>query len=407
MPSPVRVSGVSKRYRLRSRSLKDLVIGLAPRRSRKVTLPRTLWALTDVSFEVERGTTFAVIGANGSGKSTLLKLLAGMMPPTRGSLAVHGRLAMLSVLGGLFHGDLTGRENVFLEGALLGLSRRELRARLEAILAFAEVEAFADVPVKFYSSGMSLRLAFAIAAHTSPEVLLVDEAFAVGDTAFRDRCLGQMLRFKAAGATIVLVSHERYLVEQLADTVLLLEHGRPVALGRPADAFAAYEGLLEEEEDEGPGASAIEGSVAAAPLVIEAVELHGGRAGDDFVYHPDDVLRLRIRARATQDVSGAALGVQVAREWHVLHGTRSNRQGIEIDARVGQVVTLEVEYRPLGLAQGAYAVHVSVFAHRLAVAPVLVLKRAARFRVTHPESEGVGLVRLAHQWRQVTEPPPG
>lgn len=397
----ITVSGVWKRYRLRSESLKELVGSLLPRRRRgPPPQPKSMWALSDVSFQVERGSTFALVGANGSGKSTMLKLIAAMMKPTRGSIRVDGRLSLLSFLGGSFHGDLTGRENVFLEGALLGLTRRELRAKLDAIFNFAGLEGFIDVPVKFYSSGMALRLGFAIAAHIEPEVLLIDEAFAVGDTAFRDRCLGKMLDFKAAGTTMVLVSHERYLVEQLCDTALLLDHGRSVAHGRPEEVFAAYEQVNEAAEEE-TGEDDFEGEPTRSPLQIERVEILGGEGTEDPLFRPDDALVARVHLRAQRDISGGSLGIQVAREWHVLHGTRCNRQGIEISAKAGERVTLEIEYRPLSLARGSYALHVAIYEHRLAVSPVLVLKRAARFRVTVPEAEGVGLVRLAHTWRLV------
>jgi ABC-type polysaccharide/polyol phosphate transport system ATPase subunit len=394
----ITVSGVWKRYRLRSQTLKELVSDLLPRRrSAPPPRPKSMWALEDVSFEVKPSSTFALVGANGSGKSTMLKLIAGMMKPTRGSIRVTGRLSLLSFLGGSFHGDLTGRENVFLEGALLGLSRRELRAKLDAIFAFAELERFIDVPVKFYSSGMALRLGFAIAAHLEPEVLLIDEAFAVGDTAFRDRCLGRMLAFKAAGTTMVLVSHERYLVEQLCDTALLLDHGRVIAAGRPEEAFAAYERVIEAEEGSDPEER--EGQPTRSPLDIESVEVLGGEGATEPLFQPDAGLTFRIHLRARQDIAGASVGVQIAREWHVLHGTRCNRQGIEISAKTGERVTLEVEYRPLALARGSYAMHVLIYEHRLAVEPIVVWKRAARFRVTLPEKEGVGLIRIAHTWR--------
>jgi homopolymeric O-antigen transport system ATP-binding protein len=397
----ITVSGVWKRYQLGSQTLKEVLSDLVPRRRRgRPRRPKSMWALEDVSFKVEPGTTFALIGHNGSGKSTMLKLIAGMMNPTRGSIQVSGRLSLLSFLGGSFHGDLTGRENVFLEGALLGLSRRELRSKLEAIFAFAELERFLDVPVKFYSSGMALRLGFAIAAHLEPDVLLVDEAFAVGDTAFRDRCLGRMLAFKAAGTTMVLVSHERYLVEQLCDTALLLDHGRVVAMGPPEEAFSAYEEILESEEDETEDESDREGEPAKSPLDIERVEILGGEGETEPLFLPESALTARIHLRAKQDVKGASVGVQIAREWHVLHGTRSNRQGIEIDARAGEPIVLDVEYRPLALARGSYAVHVLVFEHRLADTPIMGWKRAARFRVTASEAEGVGLIRIAHTWRR-------
>jgi ABC-2 type transport system ATP-binding protein len=395
----ITVSGVWKRYRLRRQSLKEMVSDLAAwRRATIPRQPKSMWALEDVSFQVRPGSTFGLIGPNGSGKSTMLKLIAGMMNPTRGAIRVQGRLSLLSFLGGSFHGDLTGRENVFLEGALLGLSRTELRSKLDAIFAFADLERFVDVPVKYYSSGMALRLGFAIAAHLEPEVLLIDEAFAVGDTAFRDRCLGRMLAFKAAGTTMVLVSHERYLVEQLCDTALLLDHGHVVALGRPEEAFAGYERIIEAVED-ADGEAGFEGDRAGSPFELEGIEILGGEGGTDPLFRPDDRLVARLRLRARRDVSEASVGIQIAREWHVLHGTRCNRQGIEINARVGDVVILELEYRSLALARGTYAMHVLVYQHRLAVEPVVIWKRAARFRVSLPETEGVGLVRMAHTWR--------
>jgi len=393
----IAVSGVWKRYRLRSRSLKEALSSLLPRRGSPPPRPKSMWALEDVSFTVEPSSTFALVGPNGSGKSTMLKVIAGMMNATRGSVRVNGRLSLLSFLGGSFHGDLTGRENVFLEGALLGLSRRELRAKLDAIFAFAELERFVDVPVKFYSSGMALRLGFAIAAHLEPEVLLIDEAFAVGDTAFRDRCLGRMLAFKAAGTTMVLVSHERYLVEQLCDTALLLDHGRVVALGRPDEAFSAYERIIEAEEADNPDDR--EGEPARSPLDIESVELDGGSGGPEPLCTPEGGLVARLHLRARRDISGVSVGVQIAREWHVLHGTRCNRQGIELSAHAGERMTLELAYKPLALARGSYAMHVLVYDHRLQVSPTVVWKRAARFRVALPESEGIGLVRLSHTWR--------
>jgi len=245
MAGAVTAVGVWKRYRLRVRTLADLAGDLLPSRRRALgPLRQAFWALSDVSLDVPPGATLGLIGANGSGKSTMLKLLAGIMQPTLGRVAVDGRLALLAYLGAGFHGDLTGRENVFLQGAILGLSAGELRAKLDAILAFAELERFADVPVKFYSSGMALRLGFAVAVHAEPDVFLIDEAFAVGDQRFRERCLERIRGFKAAGVTMVLVSHERDLVERLSDHVVLFSHGCAVAEGTAAAAFAAYERLV-------------------------------------------------------------------------------------------------------------------------------------------------------------------
>jgi len=396
MTSPVLdVRQVWKRFRLRGRSLVDLTRDLIARASDR---PRELWALEDVSFAVPAGLSFGVIGANGSGKSTLLKLMAGMMPPTRGVIATQGRVALLSHLGGGFHGDLSGRENVFLQGAILGLGRHELARQLDAILAFAELEPFADMPVKFYSAGMTLRLGFSVAAHIEPEILFIDEALAVGDTAFRDRCLARLLEFRARGVTMVLVSHERYLVEQLCDRAVLLQHGRLIADGTPHEAFTAYE-RASEVENPSTGGITIEGDPARAPLVLEQAELVGHPLGSVPLVATESPLTLRLHLRATADTNGVVVGAQVAREWHVLHGTRTNRQGITLRARARERLVLDLAYRTLGLSRGTYAIHVLVFPHQLAQVPVVGWKRAARFRIEQAESEGVGLVRLPHEWR--------
>ncbi|HEX4601003.1 MAG TPA: ABC transporter ATP-binding protein [Gemmatimonadales bacterium] len=399
MTDAIAAVGVWKRFRLRGRSLGDLTLGLWPWRGDGVApLRRAFWALEDVSFGIARGTTCAVMGANGSGKSTMLKLIAGMMVPTRGTIDVTGRLALLTHLGGGFHGDLTGRENVFLQGAVLGLDRHQLRTKLDAIFRFAELEAFADVPVKFYSAGMSLRLGFAIAAHVEPDILLIDEALAVGDAAFRDRCLERILAFQAGGTTLVLVSHDRYLIEQLCDQAVLLHRGRVARTGTPEEAFEVYDRVIEADAA-AAHTLAGEGDPNHASLVIEAVDLVDAPGGASPVYTVDQPLTVRIRLRAVRAVRGAVVGVQLARDWHVLHGTRSNRQGIEITARAGETVTLELAYQRLSLSRGVYALHVLVLEHRLAQRPMFVVKRAARFRVSHSEAEGVGIVRLAHQWR--------
>src|SRR5262249_15756412 len=374
-PMSIAVSSVWKRYRLRSRSLKEALSSLMPRRrGSPPPRPKSMWALDVVSFTVEPSSTFALVGANGSGKSTMLKVIAGMMNATRGSVRVNGRLSLLSFLGGSFHGDLTGRENVFLEGALLGLSRRELRAKLDAIFAFAELERFVDVPVKFYSAGIALRLGFAIAAHLEPEALLIDGAFGVGERGFRGGWLGRMLGFKAAGTTMVLVSHERYLVEQLCDTALLLDHGRVVALGRPDEAFSAYERIIEAEEADNPDDR--EGEPARSPLDIESVELEGGSGGPEPLCTPEGGLVARLHLRARRDISGVRVGVKIAREGHGRPGPRCNRQGIELSAHAGERLTLELAYKPLALARGSYAMHVLVYDHRLQVSPTVVWKRA-------------------------------
>ncbi|MEO8587578.1 MAG: ABC transporter ATP-binding protein, partial [Acidobacteriota bacterium] len=197
-------------------------------------------ALSDVSFTVERGETFGVIGPNGSGKSTLLKLVAGLFKPTSGQLTVDGKVSALIELGAGFHPEISGRENVVINGVMLGLSRKEIERKIPEIVAFSGLEDFIDEPVKTYSSGMYVRLGFAVAVHVDPDILVVDEVLAVGDEAFAHRCLDTIAEFSRRGKTIFFVSHSLVLVEELCDRVLYLEGGRVKGLGDPREILAAY-----------------------------------------------------------------------------------------------------------------------------------------------------------------------
>lgn len=198
------------------------------------------YALRDITFSVDRGETVGIIGRNGSGKSTALKLMAGVMAPTEGEVRVCGRVSPLIELGAGFHPDLTGRENVFLNACILGMSSKEVRARFEDIVRFAELEEFIETPVKRYSSGMYIRLGFSVAVHSDPEILLVDEVLAVGDAHFQEKCLAKMYEFQARGVTIVVVSHDMDLVEKFCRRGVVIDNGRLVAEGPPQAAVSSY-----------------------------------------------------------------------------------------------------------------------------------------------------------------------
>jgi homopolymeric O-antigen transport system ATP-binding protein len=205
------------------------------------------WALRDVSFEVKRGGVLGVIGRNGAGKSTLLKILSRITEPDRGRAILRGRVASLLEVGTGFHPELTGRENIFLNGAILGMTKAEIRSKFDEIVAFAEVERFLDTPVKRYSSGMYVRLAFSIAAHLEPEILIVDEVLAVGDAEFQKKCLGKMEKVtRAEGRTVLFVSHNMAAVEAICHQCLWLEHGKLAAHGKPGDIIAAYLGATDK-----------------------------------------------------------------------------------------------------------------------------------------------------------------
>ena len=242
-------NAVSKRYRISQEDASTAAVktggaaggqALLRRLKRLRRRKQEFWALRDVSFGVERGEALGIIGHNGAGKSTILKLLSGITTPTTGEITINGRLAALIEVGSGFHPDLTGRENVFLNGSILGMRRREIAEKLESIIDFAGVRDFIDVPVKRYSSGMYVRLGFSIAAHLDPDILLLDEVLAVGDAGFQEKCLRRLGELERAGKTIIFISHDLSAVERLCDRVLLVQQGRIIADGSPRQVIAEY-----------------------------------------------------------------------------------------------------------------------------------------------------------------------
>jgi len=247
-PAVLRMDHVYKKFRKGERhdSLRDLIPALAKRAVKRLSAPPQLraeefWALHDVSFEIHRGEAVGIIGHNGAGKSTMLKHLSGLIKPTRGHIEVRGSLSALIEVGAGFHPDLTGRENVFINGAILGMSRSEVQRKFDDIVAFSELGDFIDTPVKRYSSGMYVRLAFAVAAHLEPDILVVDEVLAVGDAEFQKKCMSKMQDVAGGmGRTVLFVSHNMVAVQSLCEKALLLERGRVKAAGTVASVVATY-----------------------------------------------------------------------------------------------------------------------------------------------------------------------
>ena len=282
----VAFESVSKKFRRGELhdSLRDLLPSLARRvfgRSRDDELDtEEFWAVKDVSFEVEQGEALGIIGANGAGKSTSLKLLTRILKPTRGHCAVRGRVGALIEVAAGFHPDLTGRENVFLQGAIMGMKRHEISRRFDEIVAFSGVEPFIDTPLKRYSSGMNARLGFAVAAHLEPDVLIIDEVLSVGDSMFQARCLDRIRRLKSDGVALVFVSHNLPAVESLCQRALWLDHGEARYLGAPRVAIRKY---LENADVAGQVAGGTGGmsrkSTAKTGVTIQDLALvddHGG-----------------------------------------------------------------------------------------------------------------------------------
>jgi ABC-2 type transport system ATP-binding protein len=272
-----------------------------------------LWALRDIDLEVEQGETIGIIGRNGSGKTTLLRMLSGVSAPTVGRLRVVGSVAPLIGIGVGFNGELTGRENVFTNGRLLGMSSAALRRDYDSIVDFSEIEGFLDTPVKFYSSGMFLRLAFAVAIHTRPEVLILDEILAVGDLAFQVKCMDRMREIQAEGTTIVIVTHNLHTLDRIAPRAVLLSHGKVVFDGATEEAIGALHEVMQREsqdrsarvQQDGDGVTFSGGAEVEVDLVDEAgVRQRTFSTGGEIV--------VQVRVAFDQDVDNPQLGVMVA-----------------------------------------------------------------------------------------------
>ena len=332
-----------------------------------------LWALRDVSFSVARGEAFGIIGANGSGKSTLLQIIAGILRATSGEVEVNGRLAALLELGSGFSPEFPGRENVYLNGALLGLSREEMDAKFEAIAHFADIGDFIDQPVRTYSTGMVLRLAFAVAAHVDPEILIVDEALAVGDIAFRQRCMRRIHELRASGATILFVSHETGDVKALCERCLWLAGGTIQAIGDADEVVAKYLTASVRHEAEQHDV------VAPASFVPALNGANGHRYGDDrasitgadvvdarghpvrdVTAHDRMVLRMRFQAKAPVAAPIAGFLVRNARG-ETIFGTNTARENYPLPAmKAGDTQNVGFHWTAPALAAGVYRISLAV-----------------------------------------------
>jgi lipopolysaccharide transport system ATP-binding protein len=360
----IRAEGLAKRFALgetrRGGNLRESLVDAAStllgsrRRHRRAT-PDHLWALWDVSFEVAEGEVLGIVGANGAGKSTLLRILSRITAPSVGRAEIRGRVGSLLEVGTGFHPELTGRENVQLNGAILGMSRREIARRFDAIVDFAGVEAFLDTPVKRYSSGMRMRLAFAVAAHLEPEVLIVDEVLAVGDLAFQQRCLGKMSEVAGSGRTVLFVSHNMAAVEGLCDRALLLERGRRVTSGETRGVIAEY--LARASAPMTAGAVATSGDGALRVRGLELLDEHdvsigAVQSGQTFSVELELHTRAPLARAAVQLAINDSLGARTA----VLH---SGVAGGEADLPAG-AHRLRCRVRDLPLVPGAYGLELKL-----------------------------------------------
>jgi ABC-type polysaccharide/polyol phosphate transport system ATPase subunit len=324
------------------------------------------WALHDVSFEVKRGETFCIVGENGSGKSTLLQMVAGILHPTSGTVAVHGRVSALLELGAGFNPEFSGRDNVYLNGSILGLTTRQIDQRYQDIAAFAEIGDFIDQPVKTYSSGMVVRLAFAVAINVDPEILLVDEALAVGDIYFRQRCMRKVHELRQRGITILFVSHAVSDVKAIGDRVLWLDHGRMIDCGEPDRVVSKYLAAMTEKDStylllkSAADPQRRLGGPIQAPEIVETIPNIDHRFGDGRaaiigiavldeqgravpILEPSTRIVVRISVRATADVALPIVGFMLRNQLGMdFSGTNTAREGYELaPLQPGDVTTVD------------------------------------------------------------------
>ncbi len=391
----------------------------------------TFQALSDVSFEVPRGCTFGLIGRNGSGKSTMLKCVAGITKPTSGTVKVDGRISALIELGAGFHPEISGRENIFINGIMLGLSKKEITRRFEEIVEFAELEDFIDAPVKTYSSGMYMRLGFAVAIHVDPDVLLVDEVLAVGDAGFTHKCLDKFGEFRRRGKTILLVTHSLGLIERFCDEALWLDGGTVRATGDPRRVVGAYITAVEKSEEQQLAAAdaRARGSAEAAPapeastalpqgpveaggqpddmfrvtegrwgsreIEIAGVTLLGADGHPAHVFHSGERMAIRLDVRAPRRLTDFVFGIGLfSAEGVCCYGTNTDLEQFVSDAIEGDgTVTFSID--SLDLTEGTYKLDVAV--HRRDGVPYDYHRLLYTFRVKS-RTKDVGIYRPPHRW---------
>ncbi|WP_454138767.1 ABC transporter ATP-binding protein [Microbacterium paulum] len=360
-PEVIRVENVSKSFVIRKdNSLKERVVTLG-RRGR--AHQESFDALNDVSFSIYAGSSIGLLGSNGSGKSTLLKVIGGIIDPSSGSVRRRGRLAALLELGAGFHPDLSGRENVYLNAAILGLSKEETDAQFESILAFSEIGEFINTQVKFYSSGMYVRLAFAVAVHTNPDVLLVDEVLAVGDEAFQRKCMDKIREFQREGRTIVLVSHSAEQVMEVCDRGVVLSHGQVAFVGSAVDATRVHREILEGNRKSIADAADVDSTndePASVPRIASiTVRDSEGEAVDDLEI--GEALSIEIEVDLPQNMESWHSSVSIdTPNGQQLFGTSTRRRETSHGPSQAGRATVSYAFRSLPLAGGTYFVNAEV-----------------------------------------------
>jgi len=354
LATAVSIENVSKTFRVyheRANSLKERIV------NRRRAEYEEFWALRDISIDVSTGQTFGLVGPNGSGKSTLLKMIGGIILPSEGRITTHGRIASLLELGAGFHPDLTGRENVFLNASILGLSRKETERNFDDIVAFAELEEFIDMQVRHYSSGMYVRLGFAVAIHVDPQILLVDEVLSVGDEAFQRKCIDRIRSFQRQGRTIVFVTHAADSVPKICNAAAFIFKGHLAAIGDPSEVIRAYRKQLYGEAH----LEAVPGEERGDKQIrIDRVRIRDGAGTDRSVFHSGDDMHIEVELDATRRIDDVMVGIALYDEADtLLIGTNTDLEERPIDHMQGRY-RVSFACRNLPMQEGRYTITIGV-----------------------------------------------
>ncbi|HTK89302.1 MAG TPA: ABC transporter ATP-binding protein [Verrucomicrobiae bacterium] len=396
---------VSKRYRLRRGwhfSSVGEAIGRLRRRVRSDdgTSADFFWALRDVTFQIQRGESVGLIGSNGAGKSTTLKILSRVTVPTSGTFSAVGKIGALIEVGAGFHFDLTGRENVFLNGAIMGMSRREVESKFNSIVTFAEIERFIDTPIKYYSSGMAVRLGFAVAAHINPDILLVDEVLAVGDAAFQAKCLNKLAELREQAKTIVLVSHNMTNIIQHCNRVVWLDRGTVRAAGDPEAIVEEYLSAVSPSAPATRSAESMVDGDAPVRIVSVVARNHRGESNEPLVYGA--TAALEVEYEVVGPVVDPVLGITFENaNGQTLGGLTSRFAGLKLDVSQPRG-TVRLVLDPVIFTRGLYKLSVSLQDERLQRF-YDVWSRSTTFSVEGPSlasREVSGHVIYPHRWHQ-------
>ena len=404
------VDSLSKQFEIgkagRHTMLRERLAGLLrhPFGSRSAT--ETIWALRDVSFSVREGEVVGIVGRNGAGKSTLLKILSKITYPTHGRVWTRGHVASLLEVGTGFHEELTGRENVYLNGSILGMKKREVDARLDEIVAFAGVEQFIDTPIKRYSSGMRLRLGFAVAAHLDPDILIIDEVLAVGDAGFQRKCLNAVGELQSGGRTVLFVSHNMAAVENLCSRGIWIEQGRLRMDGHAKDVIHAYLGTFAQPEQGNIDLHNVRHRLGTGEVRLTRIEFLSPDGGPQPITRSGEAVVIRLRYRAHQRVAHASIGFRMYTEMGTLITETSTwHNGIAIPLlNVGDGY-IDVELKCVNLLAGRYslspwiAVDPSRIFDRVEHCAVLEIQTANVYRSGRTIGSRYGLVFFPQEWR--------